>query len=580
MPGAMRPSRMVVLSLLLVLLLPVGVQGEGGAGLWGTMVDVNGSPLVGVRVTVYDSNNALIGTTATGADGRFFILVYPGTYVVRLSKPGYVEKSIQVTVSKTALYADLGAITLDYSLSISLLPTQLSLGLLDTVTLPVTVTNKGSTPERVSVSVEETCGIVFSLYSAEGLALRELTLNPGESYSLKLGLTAPYISPRVCQVRLIFTGTLTHERVVTVEMVNRSLGIVSAQLTAFQANPGSTVQLQLKVANPLRQAFRVRLNLELPEGWIGSFTAGGLIVRELSLNPGESLPVQLTLGVPKDVKPGTYTVLVKVEGVSPYFVDRLPVQVDIVSGRPLLRLSYMAPHVDAYAGKTAKYMFTLSNLGDADCVVSLDVAGLPEGYKWSIGDQQGNVFSKVFLKAGEQAVLVLSVSVPPTAEPAVFSFRLSAETDDSRDEVQLSLGVLGRYELSFVTQNFYIELAPGSSGAFEVQVRNTGYTPLTNVVLNAVSTASGITVSTSPDRVLVLKPGDTAIFQVSISVDPTTDAGDYYVSLRLSADQVEPLSRDLHIYVKPAGGVAYYIVAAVAVLIAVVVLAYRKFGRR
>jgi len=52
------------------------------------------------------------------------------------------------------------------------------------------------------------------------------------------------------------------------------------------------------------------------------------------------------------------------------------------------------------------------------------------------------------------------------------------------------------------------------------------------------------------------------------------------VTLRLSADQVEPFSRDLHIYVKPAGVVAYYIAVAVAVLIAAVALAYRKFGRR
>jgi len=544
------------------------------------VVDINGNPLAGVRVTVYDSSNVLAGTATTGADGRFYVPVYPGTYVVRLSKPGYVEKSVQVTVSKTALYADLGVITLDYSLSISLPLARLSLGFLDTATLPVAVTNRGGTPERVSVSVEEACGVNISLYSAEGLAVREIALNPGESFSLKLSLTAPYISPRVCQVKLIFAGTLTHERVITIEIVNRSLGVVSAQLTALQASPGSAVQLQLRVANPLRQAFKALLDLELPEGWVGSFTAGGLVVRELSLNPGESLPVQLTLGVPKDAKPGTYTVLIEVEGVSPYFVDRLPIRVDVVSGRPLLRLSYVAPHVDAYAGKTAKYMITLSNLGDADCVVSFDVAGLPEGYKWSVADQQGNVFSKVFLKAGEQTALLLSISVPPTAEPTVLSFRFSAETDDSRDEVQLSLGVLGRYELSFVTQNFYIELTPGSSGAFEVQVKNTGYTSLTNIALKAVSTVSGIAVSTSPDSVLVLKPGDVATFQVSISVDPTTDAGDYYVSLRLSADQVEPLSRDLHIYVKPTGVVAYYIAAVVAMLIAAVALAYRKFGRR
>jgi uncharacterized membrane protein len=576
----MRLSKLAILALLLALLPAARVWGEGGLGLWGTVVDVSGNPLAGVSVAVYDSNSALVSTTTTGADGRFHVAVSPGTYIVRLSKPGFVEKSVQVTVSKTAFYADLGTITLDYSLSISLPLTHLSLGVLDTVTLPLVVANKGSTQERVAVSIEESCGVNISLYSAEGVTVRELTLNPGESQSLKLGITTPYAPPRECQVRLIFSGALVHERTLTIELVNRSLGILSAQLTALQASPGSTVQLQLRVTNTLRQAFKARLGFELPEGWVGSFTIGGLVVRELSLNPGESLQVQLALGIPKDAKPGAYSVLVEVEGVNPYFIDRLPIQVVVVSGKPLLRLSYTAPHVDVYAGKTAKYTLTLSNLGDADCVVSFNVTGLPEGYKWSVSDQQGNVFSKVFLRAGGQVSLVLSVSVPPLAEPTVVPFKFSAATEGSRDEVQLSLGVLGKYELSFATQNFYVELTPGSSGTFEVQVKNTGYSSLTNVALAAVSTASGISVSVTPDNVLVLKPGDTATFQLTISVDPTTDAGDYYLSLSLSADQVEPLRRDLHVYVRPAGSITYYIVAAVVALVAAVILAYRKLGRR
>jgi Alpha-2-macroglobulin MG1 domain. len=106
--GAMRASKLAALVLLLTVLLPTAARGEGSVGLWGTVVDINGNPLAGVRVTVYDSNNVLAGTVTTGADGRFHVPVYPGTYVVRLLKPGYIEKSVQVTVSKTALYADLG----------------------------------------------------------------------------------------------------------------------------------------------------------------------------------------------------------------------------------------------------------------------------------------------------------------------------------------------------------------------------------------------------------------------------------------------------------------------------------------
>jgi Predicted membrane protein len=175
---------------------------------------------------------------------------------------------------------------------------------------------------------------------------------------------------------------------------------------------------------------------------------------------------------------------------------------------------------------------------------------------------------------------VLSVSVPPLAEPTAISFKLTASAGSSADELPLSLGVLGRYELSFVTQNFYLEITPGSSGAFELQLRNTGYSSLTNVAVTPVSVPSDFTVDVNPPNVLLLKPGDTATFTVTVSTQATVDAGDYYVTLVVKADQVDPVSRDLHVYVRAASSTAYYMLALVVILIVAAVLAYRRFGRR
>ncbi|MFZ8855554.1 MAG: carboxypeptidase regulatory-like domain-containing protein, partial [Thermofilaceae archaeon] len=59
----MRLSKLAILALLLALLPAARVWGEGGLGLWGTVVDVSGNPLAGVSVAVYDSNGALVSTT-------------------------------------------------------------------------------------------------------------------------------------------------------------------------------------------------------------------------------------------------------------------------------------------------------------------------------------------------------------------------------------------------------------------------------------------------------------------------------------------------------------------------------------
>jgi uncharacterized membrane protein len=52
------------------------------------------------------------------------------------------------------------------------------------------------------------------------------------------------------------------------------------------------------------------------------------------------------------------------------------------------------------------------------------------------------------------------------------------------------------------------------------------------------------------------------------------------VTLVVKADQVDPVSRDLHVYVRAASSAAYYMLALVAILIVAAVLAYRRFGRR
>ncbi|MEZ0346825.1 MAG: NEW3 domain-containing protein [Infirmifilum sp.] len=567
-----------VLVALLMTLTSVAFS-EGGVGVGGVVIDVNGNPIPNVQVVVYDANNAVAGTTSTGADGHFIISVLPGSYTVKLSKPGYVDKTVQVTVSKTTLYADLGTITLDYSIKISLTTAFLSVPILNTVTIPVAITNQGSSPENISIDIEPQCGIQVAML-ASGIAVSELKLNPGETQSLTLSLSTPYLPSQDCKVKIFFIGSVALERDITLKIVNQTLGILSTQLTSFQVNPGSTVQLQIKVTNPLPKTIRTALSLELPPNWVGSLTSGSLVVNQLSLNPGETVQIQMSIGVPKQAQPGNYVVTVIATGLSPYFIEKLPINIEVVIGNPLLRLETTTPHVDVYAGQTAKFGFTIENLGDADCVAGFQVQGLPQDYRWNIVDQQGNVFSQVYLKAGGTLTLYLSVFVPPLAEPSLISLNLIASANASRDSIPLTLGVLGRYQLSFVTQNFYMEMTPGSNGTFSVQVKNTGYSTVTNVALGASTSASGFTVSISPSSVPMLKPGDTATFQVSISVDPTTDAGDYYVTLLLKGDNIEPLQRDLHVYVRPANSPIYYIAGAALLLIIGVFLAYRKFGRR
>lgn len=577
-------SSWVACLIVLLAALHAGVavaEAQGGAGVTGYVVNRDGAPVAGVNVVVYDSNNVVVASTSTDSDGFFSVPLMPGTYTLKLSKPGYVEKTITFTVSKTTFYtANLGTILLDYALTVSLPIVALQLPALSVASIPVTVANKGSVTENVTFEALGNCSLGVGFYSGN-TPVTSLTLGPGETANLVLKVKAPFMSPATCSYSIRFIGSIVQTRSLQVSVVQQPLGLVSAQLEAVKAAPGSVFQIPLRIVNTLPDSISASIEVNTPSGWGAVIKdVSGAVIAQLRLDTGASLQATLMLSVPRAATPGTYPVTVILRGINPYFVETLTINVTVASGAPAPRLTTLTPFVSAYAGKSAQYQVTLSNLGDSDCLVNVSVTGLPQGYTWALKDTQGNVISQIYLPAGGSVNLNLVVTVPPLAEPGAVSFQVSARAGSTGDTLSLNLGILGNYKLSYVTQNFYIEIPPGSTGSFQVTVRNDGYSSLTNVRLLAASAPSGFTVSVSPQSVLVLRPGNTTTFTVSVSVDSTVDAGDYYVPLVLSADQVDAQNRDLHVFVKPSSTSAYLAGFVVIVLLAVAIFAFRKFGRR
>ncbi|MEM1509831.1 MAG: NEW3 domain-containing protein [Thermofilaceae archaeon] len=577
----------LIISLLVTTLLPqvfCEIKASGGiAGVTGIIVDPEGNPIPGVKVVAYGSGNLVATQAYSTAQGGFYLQLptdTSNTYTLKFSKPGYVEKTITITVSKDTLSASIGEVMLDYSIAISMPIISVQIPVLGSVTLPVSIANRGSAPEEVSLTVMDPCGLNASFYSGS-FQVSTLRLNPSDSQSLTLEIKAPFTAPPSCTLRVLFNGTIPREKTVDVTVKKTSLNLISAQLTSIQCTPGSVIQLPLSITNALKESIKAKVLIDLPDDWKASVSSstGGLI-GEVYLQPNNALQATLQINVPRETLPKTYTVTVVLDGIQPMLRDSFTLSIVVTSGSPLIRLTPLTPHVDTYAGKSGSFRFELVNLGDADCLVGFNVTGLPEGYRWTITDLQGNAVSQVYLKAGGSSELSLSVSVPPLAEPSVATFVLKAFTKESNDEAALSLGVLGRYELSFVTQSFYLEMNPGSSEVFNVQVKNTGYSLLTNVALSLVSTPSGFSVDVNPTRILLLKPGETATFTVSLAADATVDTGDYYLSFMVKTDQTDALSRDLHVYVKPTSSIVYIALAVITILMAVVIIVYRRFGRR
>ncbi|MEM4925392.1 MAG: carboxypeptidase regulatory-like domain-containing protein, partial [Thermofilaceae archaeon] len=194
-----------LLTTITTILLAVLVLAQASIGVAGTVLNRDGLPIDGATVVVYDSNNNVVARSTTGAGGRFWLALPSGTYTLRLSKPGYVDRVLTFTIGKQTLYTDLGEIVMDYSLTVSLIPSQIELPVLSTASIPVSLSNKGASAENISVSVEKSCDLDVALY-AGGMRVTRLLLGPGEAQSLTLQIKTPYMETTTCRVKLSFTG--------------------------------------------------------------------------------------------------------------------------------------------------------------------------------------------------------------------------------------------------------------------------------------------------------------------------------------------------------------------------------------
>ncbi|MEM3649007.1 MAG: NEW3 domain-containing protein, partial [Thermoproteota archaeon] len=531
--------------------------------------------LSNVAVTIYDSSGAFITKIWTLVNGGFAISLDRGTYRIQLEKKGYESKTITVSLNRPSV--DLGEITLDFSPKVSISQTYLKVESFSEVSIPVSIENKGLEEETVTILVEAPEGWEAGVYSGSA-EIVNLTLSQGGVQNLNLKIKIPYDAQGLYSLKIRFLGSIVQEKTISL-YVKKSLQILTSTYPVAQAQPGSTVVFDLTVSNVLSERLTGTISLGLPAGWTGSVVkSDGSILYGVSLGSSQLVNIMVKINVPLDTAPGSYkvTILFKAED----FNSTFPLTVIVVKGSPMLRLRTDTPYVDAYAGGTANYPLEVENTGDSDGVVSINITGLPSGYNWVVKDSSGSVISKLYMKAGETKKLNVVVSIPPLAEPDVLSMVLEANTDGSVERLNLGLGILGWYSITYVTQNFYCESTAGETIVFQVEVKNTGYSSLSNLKLEVSDVPSGFTIKVDPSLVSLLKPQENAVFSLTITSDADISAGDYYATLSLKADQSQTVTRSLHIYVKQRGEVVLIGALIVVIMVGAMLLIYRRYGRR
>ncbi len=437
------------------------------------------------------------------------------------------------------------------------LPTSLFMTSLDNVWLFDALEARGKTTLTVQVYVPPT--VVAGTFSEATL---ELTYQAS-------GLTK--VEKRT--IRFLITPAL--------EVSEFLYALYTHMLTA----PDENVKFPVKLTNPLDTLQNVDLAIDAPKGWNYSVLSGSSNVLGLSLIAKQSIDLQVSVDVPSDAEDGVYELVFTAN--SRGFNLTLPVKVTvsraIASLGVQIELSASNPYQEAYGGRTVNYnLIVTNNNADESELVDLAMNGLPNGFSASFKNVNGQDVRRIYVDAGSQASFALAVVIPETSTISTVPFNVTATARGDSVALPLTLEVVGQYSLSIRTQNLFKSVTIGSTGSYSITAENDGTQDLTTVFVQVTEDLipEGMTISLSPDSIAVLRAGEVATFTFEIESETDLSAGTYLIPFILNSDQTTSSQSVLTVQAVQSSDIIWIGAGVVIAGIVVLIVIFRKFGRR
>jgi uncharacterized repeat protein (TIGR01451 family) len=157
---------------------------------------------------------------------------------------------------------------------------------------------------------------------------------------------------------------------------------VKTKLPSLMGTPKSSFDYTLSVSNDSGKDLTVALSAQAPSNFQTSFAEGygSNEISSIPIEAGQSKDIKIKVTPPRDVKAGTYPVLVKVAAEGAIAEQRVALQ---ISGQGKLALSTKDGRLsgDAEVGKTATYTLVVGNDGTAP-IEEVEMSGtVPSNWK-------------------------------------------------------------------------------------------------------------------------------------------------------------------------------------------------------
>jgi uncharacterized membrane protein len=199
------------------------------------------------------------------------------------------------------------------------------------------------------------------------------------------------------------------------------------------------------------------------------------------------------------------------------------------------------PVVSSYAGSYFSWDVDLTYKGgESPKVFDLNVT-VPEGFLYTIGPGYGESGEIKAIRLDPERSYPESVKVTMRSyvwvvpDPGDYNVVIEVSSGELKSDLQLTAVVTAKYDLDMepTTGRFNTEVTPGKDNFYKIDVINSGSADIDKIIFSSKvrGTPPGWSITFNPEKIDVLKMGDTREVEVNIKPASKTIAGDYMVNI-------------------------------------------------
>ncbi|NLZ73661.1 MAG: hypothetical protein GX905_07575 [Bacteroidales bacterium] len=351
--------------------------------------------------------------------------------------------------------------------------------------------------------------------------------------------------------------------------------ILYTPYTKIAVPPGEIIDYSIDVINNYDKVKNASLSVSgIPRGWKSEIKAGGFTISQLSVLPDEKKTFNLQVQVPLKVNKGTYYF-----SVNAGELGSLPLTVTISEqGTFKTEFTTTQPNMEGNSKSTFTFNTNLKN-STADQQLYALAANAPQGWNvvFKVNYKQA---TSAQVEANKTENITIDITPPANVKAGTYKIPVSASTGSTSDKIELEVVITGSYEIALTTPSGRIssDITAGSTKRIDLIINNSGSAELKDIQLNSTK-PSDWEVTFEPNKIEVLKSGETANATAIIKASKKALPGDYIVKMEARMPEVNS-NIDFRITVETSLLYGWLGIVIILIVIGGIYFLFRKYGRR